>query len=453
MSNDTSVLVAGAGGSGLTAALASAQAGADVVLLDADETFHRSCNTAMTAAMLPGAGTRWQAQAGIGDTPAQFLADIEHKTRGQVYQPLARRLTDISAELVHWFVDQWDLPFQLVTDIRYPGHTWSRCHSMPDRLGSTLHSLLSCRVTAQDSVEVVVPMGLRSIARREDNSGWVAHLERPDGSTDTMTAGAVVLAAGGFGGNHDLVSQNIPSMADAMYFGSEFHHGDALRIGTELGADQGFLDGHQGHGSVTYPQNIPLPWPVMMAGGFIVNADAHRFGDESSGYSEFAVQVLAQPGHTAWAVFDRGIDDLCQSMPDYRSVAENIDLHWSDTWGELAGRTGLPAESLQATADQVEQIISGSIGDGHGRTDWERSLAPPLAAVRISGALYHTQGGLLVDGDARVQRDSQPIPGLYAAGGSAVGISGHGSTGYLAGNGMLAALGLGYLAGKAAARD
>jgi fumarate reductase flavoprotein subunit len=68
--------------------------------------------------------------------------------------------------------------------------------------------------------------------------------------------------------------------------------------------------------------------------------------------------------------------------------------------------------------------------------------------VKVTGALFHTQGGLLVDGHARVLRDGRPIPGLYAAGGAAAGISGHGADGYLAGNGLLSALGLGYLAGR-----
>ena len=65
----------------------------------------------------------------------------------------------------------------------------------------------------------------------------------------------------------------------------------------------------------------------------------------------------------------------------------------------------------------------------------------------MTGALFHTQGGLCVDEHARVLAGGRPVPGLYAAGGAAAGISGHGADGYLAGNGLLSALGLGYLAG------
>jgi fumarate reductase flavoprotein subunit len=81
-------------------------------------------------------------------------------------------------------------------------------------------------------------------------------------------------------------------------------------------------------------------------------------------------------------------------------------------------------------------------------------LQPPYVSTRIRPALFHTQGGLLVDDDARVLRqDGTPIPGLYAGGGAAAGISGlAGGGGYVSGNGLLAALGLGWLAGAHAAR-
>jgi fumarate reductase flavoprotein subunit len=73
---------------------------------------------------------------------------------------------------------------------------------------------------------------------------------------------------------------------------------------------------------------------------------------------------------------------------------------------------------------------------------------PPYAAIRVTGALFHTQGGLATDAHARVLRGGKPVPGLFAVGGAAVGISGTGADGYLAGNGVLAALGLGLLAGR-----
>ncbi len=94
-------------------------------------------------------------------------------------------------------------------------------------------------------------------------------------------------------------------------------------------------------------------------------------------------------------------------------------------------------------------MARGEATDRFGRTSVEAELAPPYAAVRVVPALFHTQGGLVVDEHARVERaDGSTIRGLYAAGGAAQGISGHGAAGYLAGNGLLPALGLAFLAAE-----
>jgi fumarate reductase flavoprotein subunit len=107
---------------------------------------------------------------------------------------------------------------------------------------------------------------------------------------------------------------------------------------------------------------------------------------------------------------------------------------------------------VRATLETAERAARGQAPDPLGRSAWEAPLQPPYGLVKVEGALFHTQGGLLVDHNAAVLRRGRPIPGLYAAGGAAAGMSGHGPDGYLAGNGLLAALGLGYLAGTAAAR-
>jgi len=97
-------------------------------------------------------------------------------------------------------------------------------------------------------------------------------------------------------------------------------------------------------------------------------------------------------------------------------------------------------------------MADGEQADPFGRGLFaERLSEPPLYGIHVCGALFHTQGGLKVDTSARVLRpDSSPIPGLYAGGGTAVGVSGRGAEGYLAGNGLLAALGLGKIAGESA---
>jgi len=190
----------------------------------------------------------------------------------------------------------------------------------------------------------------------------------------------------------------------------------------------------------------------VMHGAVIVNDSGRRFGDETTGYSEYAREVLKQPGGVAWIVLDRRIDRLSRSFGDYRDLVESGAIRWAADGDEAAAVVGCPPAEIRETLRAAERSRLGA-PDDFGRTFWEDALTPPYAMVRITGALFHTQGGVLVDGEGAVLRGGAPIPGLHAAGGAAAGISGHGPDGYLAGNGLLAALGLGYLAGRAVARS
>ena len=445
---DVDVVVAGAGGAGLAAALAARQRGASVVVLEHRVSFREGCNTAMSTAMVPAGGTRWQAEAGIVDSPAQFLADVMAKTKGTANPQVANALTTVAPELVAWMADHLGVPMAIVTDFHYPGHCVDRCHTVPDRAGRTLHGHLLAHAQSA-GIDVVTPAHLVSV--EVDSAGAVggATWSFPDGATESVRTANVVLAAGGFGANAERVARHLPEISGAWHFGSDGNTGDALRIGDALGADMGWLDAYQGHGSVATPHGVLVTWATVMHGAVIVNLLGDRFDDETSGYSEFARRVLDQPGGEAWVVFDARIDAACRSFKDHQDLAASGAIRTADSIDELAATTGLSAPALVSTLADAAASANHARPDAFGRTAWEAPLAAPYAAVKVTGALFHTQGGLLVDGAARVLRAGAPVTGLFAAGGSACGMSGHGADGYLAGNGLLAALGLGYLAGRA----
>lgn len=148
MSADVDLLVAGAGAAGTAAALAAGEHGCTVVVVEANESFRRGSNTAMSTSMVPAGGSRWQAEAGIDDSPEDFLADIMAKTHGQADEVVARALTTVAPDLVTWLADTCGVPLGLVTDFRYPGHHADRCHAVPDRAGATLHGHLLDAVAA-----------------------------------------------------------------------------------------------------------------------------------------------------------------------------------------------------------------------------------------------------------------------------------------------------------------
>lgn len=447
---DVDVLVAGAGAAGLSAALAAQRGGADVLVVETTEHFREGSNTAMSTSMVPAGGTRFQAEAGIEDSPELFRADIARKTGGTAEPTVTRALTDVAPELVHWLTDEIGVPLSLVTDLLYPGHTALRCHSVEDRSGRTLHRHLLAR-TEQDGTGLMVPVRLVDVRESEDAGGALtAVLERPDGAREAITAGAIVLATSGFGADRDRVARHTPEILSALYHGGDSARGDALTIGERLGAQTEHLDAYQGHGSVATPHGIILTWATVMHGGLLVDRDGQRFGDETIGYSEFGARVVARPGGTAWTVYDERVHAACLPFRDYQDVIAAGAVTRHTDVPALASAIGAPVDQLAATLADADAAARGAT-DPHGRKNWEAPLEPPYVAVRITGALFHTQGGLQVDADARVLRASSPVRGLYAAGGSAVGISGTGASGYLAGNGLLGALGLGYLAGRHAA--
>ncbi len=446
---DVDAVVAGAGAAGLSAAIAAAQAGRSVLVLEQSETFREGCCTSMSTAMIPAAGTRWQREAEVEDSAATFAADIAAKTKGSADPVVARALTEVGPALVDWLADRCAVPLELVTDFLYPGHSQLRCHTVADRAGSTLLRLLLEAAQRTDGLELVAPMRLVDVELDGDGAVRVAIAETPDGARERVDTRSVVLATCGFGANAELVRRYCPEIVGGLYHGGDGANGDGLLIGQRLGADTAYLDAYQGHGSVADPHSVIVTWATVVHGGVIVNARGERFGDESTGYSEFARQVIAQPGAHAWTVIDDRIEATLEPFADWQRLRAAGAIRRAGDTEELAALIGAAPEELAATLAAAAAQVHGTAAapDPFGRTAWEAPLRAPYVAVRIVGALFHTQGGLRTDGAARVLRGGRPLAGLYAAGGAAQGISGHGADGYLAGNGLLGALGLGYLAG------
>ena len=265
---------------------------------------------------------------------------------------------------------------------------------------------------------------------------------------------ALVLACNGYGGNPDLVRRYIPEMASALYFGHPGNRGDAVIWGEALGAQLEHLGAYQGHGSVATPHNILITWAAMMQGGFQVNSDGRRFSDESLGYSEQAAEILRQPGGIAWCVFDARIASVARQFEDFRQAERAGAIMARDSVEALADAMHVPSADFGSEWAGVEALKAASEKDRHGRQFLpEQRLMSPFYAVKVTGALFHTQGGLAIDAHCRVKRRRGSVfPNVFAAGGAAAGVSGSTAAGYLSGNGLLTATVLGRLAGTVAAQ-
>ncbi|MGG5889621.1 FAD-dependent oxidoreductase [Falsiroseomonas sp. HC035] len=441
------VAIIGAGAAGLVAAVACRGAGVEPLVIERDAVPRGS--TSLSAGLIPAAGTRFQAAYGIADDAEAFAADIQRKAHGQADAGLVRLVAAAAGPTLEWLAGAHGLDFSVVHDFDYPGHSRRRMHGLPSRSGAELVDRLRA---AAEAAEIPLLTEARATTLVLDQHGALRGLvvRRPDGSAERIGAGAVVLACCGYAGNKALVRRYIPDLADAVYFGHAGNEGEAVGWAEALGLELRDMTGHQGHGSVAHPQGILVSWAVIMEGGFQVNAQGARFWNEASGYSEAGVAVLRQPGGIAWDIFDERIAGVARQFADYREAEAQGAVLTADSVEDLARLTKLP---LADTVAQVDALKAAGATDGFGRV-WAgvAQLAPPYRAVRVTGALFHSQGGLAVDDHARVRLAAGGIvPNLFAAGGAACGVSGPEASGYLSGNGLLSAVTLGRIAGEAAA--
>jgi fumarate reductase flavoprotein subunit len=192
-----------------------------------------------------------------------------------------------------------------------------------------------------------------------------------------------------------------------------------------------------------------------LSGGIVVNVNGERFTDETNDISGMGRKVTAQPEHYVWFIFDQKRQDFVLKYEEHKEAMEVGAVKKADSVEELSKITKVPADALRKTLEGVIAMQNGDGKDPHGRdfASEEPLDGPPWYVVKSVGALFHTQGGLVIDGHAQVQRESGgALPNLFAAGGTARSTSGPSDWGYIPAAGLFTATTQGRLAGEAAAR-
>jgi len=447
---ETDLVIAGGGVAGLTAVLAASEnPDLQVTLLEKEPQFGGTGR--ISSGWVPAAGTRLQAEAGIEDSGEKFAEDIL-RVNGDEAEPLARRLAEASADVIHWLIDEWGIEWHLHDDFKYPGHSEYRYHSVRGKGGAEMIQQLQSRAEAADNVEMLTNTPVRKVV---EDGGDVVGVIAGKSHTEAIAGGAVILATDGFPGNRHMLAEWCNGAADAIYTGADGNTGDGIRWGAELGAELRYMDSFQAYATQAM-NGIKSPYSIQMNGGIVVDENGDRIGDEALGPAGFAADVLEHADTGTFEIFDGRIYDMLLennkgAVTKFKKAIEHGTYSEAETVEALAETLGCDPEGTRRTVEAYNEAVRNDEPDEVGRTDYRHTLEPPFYGGRIQAAIEVTQGGLAIDTDARVLRtDGSTIEGLYAAGGSAMGISGHGSTGYLPGNGLTAALGLGRIAGIAA---
>src|SRR5690606_38112734 len=326
MSDEIDLLVIGAGACGLAAAIAGADAGLNVAIVEKTE--RPGGNSALSTGSVPAAGSRFQREAGIEDDPERYFRDLM-EIAGETDDPhLVRRLAEGSAETVEWLVHSVGVHLQLVTAYKHIGHSVPRLHAPVSRRGLDL---------VQDLLQAVetrnIPLAVGYAVRQlivENGAVKGGIVDSGDGQEVEIKAGATLLAVNGFGANRELVERYCPEIAGAPYFGAKGSEGEAVIWGEQLGARLDNMGAYQGYAAVADPHGSILSWTTIEKGGVLVGQNGRRFGDESLGYSGFAKVVLQQGSH-AFAIFDQRIFEIAMLEEEFAELHAHGGLKQGDT--------------------------------------------------------------------------------------------------------------------------
>ena len=386
------------------------------------------------------------------DSPEKMVADLMGIAKETDDLALVKRMAEVSAETVEWLVDTVGAKIVLITAYKHIGHSIQRLHAPVSRRGQDLVNDFLAAI-AKREIPLAVGNAVEDLIV-ENGVVLGAKVNAGEGPFE-IHARKTILAVNGFAADPALVKQYCPEIAGAQYFGAQGSHGEAVRWGLKIGAALANMGAYQGYAAVAYPHGSLLSWTTIEKGGMLVGADAKRFGDESLGYSGFARVVLEQ-GEYAFAVFDQKIFDVAAQEEEFMELVRYGGVKKADDLAALAAMFELDDAELARQVEAFNQSARGETKDSFGRSNFGLGvLEGPFYGCRVVPGLFHTQGGLRVGGNAHVlKQDGTPIPGLFAGGGAAAGISGKaGALGYASGNGLLTAVALGRLAGLTAARE
>lgn len=456
--DEVDVLIAGAGGAGLQAALEAAAAGASAIVFEKQMRIWES-STAIAVGRVSFPCTDLQARNGIADSNELMARDIletgRHKNDPVQVQAYIDHALDTYRQLCQLGII-WSPTVTAMAGMSVPrGHL----ADMID-LVRTLRRAAEAR-----GVQVVFQTPLTGLLT--DDAGTVVGAtvrERSGRSSRIRARKGVVLATGGFARDPERLRRIEPRFDRVLPNSGIGHTGDALRMAEALGADTRDIEYVQPsfelHASGGTSDDILI---LYYQGGIIVNAKGERFVNESVSYKDIARACLDQPGMMGFQVFDQAVYDKAvaaqaaagQSSPMTLDANKIRLLVKGRTLEELAANMAVPAGALRRTVERYNGFVDAGRDEDFGRQVLAGNFGKPVRvdkapfyAYATIGHLLATYGGIAVDAQMRVLRQGQPIPGLYAAGESTGGF--HGAS-YHSGTGIGKALIFGRIAGRSAA--
>jgi fumarate reductase flavoprotein subunit len=351
--------------------------------------------------------------------------------------------------------------------VTFKGVQLSSAHSVP-RAHATdpreLMKIVSERAHGTGRVRTLFDSPAERLVRTRQSDPVLGVIAKVNGKAHAIRARrGVVLAAGGFSRNAEMLRNFAPGQSKAVFYGGAGNTGDGIKMAWALGAgfrDMGYIKGTFGF-HINARSEPGRDWTKLFVyrGAIAVNKHGKRYVDESLSYKLLGDAVLKQPDAIAYQIFDQGImDQAADGIPpfDFRSAQRRGLLLQADSIAGLAGTIGLDAATLESTIKRYNAFVTRGKDEDFGRdglsTHYGKLVTlerPPFYAYPCTSGLIATYCGLTVDDEARViDVFGEPIGRLFAAGELTGGFHG---VAYMTGSSLGKCVIFGRIAGRNAA--
>ena len=398
----TDIVIIGAGGAGMTAAINATQAGKDVILVEMMP--YAGGNTTKATGGMNAAETHYQKEQGIEDSVEQFIEDTMTGGHNINDRDLVTIMAENSAAGIDW-LDSIGAPLPKISFSG--GATNQRIHAPEDGSGVGAY-LVNTKATDLLSLEGTV----NGILAESDDTYYTIHSK------------AVILATGGFGNNQEMIVRYRNDLEGTVTTSAPGIMGDGIVMAQAVGADLVDIDQIQLHPTVEQKTSMLITESVRGDGAILVNQDGKRFTDELLTRDKVSAAELAQPGSYAYIIFDQKLREGLKATEKYISTGITVQ---GDTIEDLAAAIEVDPATLADTLANWNKCVADKNDAEFGRTTgMDNDLStPPYYAIKIAPGIHHTMGGVHIDTGAHViDLNGNVIPGLFAAGEVVGGVHG-----------------------------
>ena len=467
VTKEADVVIVGAGGAGMTAAMTASDAGKSVIILESQAMV--GGNSVRSTGGMNAAKTVYQDENEFGEgagvekmlksaadnyadnefitslaaTVAQQWADYQANPVGYfdsvelmeldtmvggkgINNPeLVKTLVEGTAPAIDW-LDENGMSLHNVA--AFGGASVKRIHRPVNEegkvvsVGAYLVPLME-KACQERGVEFILNTTADTILTDANGQAVGVSGTDKDGNTVTVNAKAVVLATGGFGANLDMVASYKPELKGFMTTNAPGIQGQGIAMATAIGAATVDMDQIQIHPTVEANTSALITEGLRGDGAILVNANGERFTDEVSTRDKVSAAEIAQTGSYSWLIVDQAMADASNVIQGY--ITKGYTKQGA-TYEELAKEIEVDPATFAATMEKWNGCVEAKTDADFGRTSFANPLnTAPYYAIKVSAGVHHTMGGVVINSSTEVlKEDGSVIPGLFAAGEVTGGVHG-----------------------------